>query len=230
MHQGTDEYIKELLPQMSHENILCYFSKIGSWSFLGEIIEKEFLLIKDKNNSKEFLFTSLKNCYEKDKYGIKGYANKRIMNYLRNNYTDVELKTFEFLPDIESFLLSKNRSKQIVTNEEENIFITKISVDCEHARNIYYLDNTEVGSYCALVNELMDYLKKDSSYNILDVNILHKYEQDQFGREKDYKISEIFIETKEYEPNLKKNISNLISKYVKDYIDAVRDNLEGMDY
>jgi hypothetical protein len=230
MHQGSSEYIKELLPQMSHENTLCYFNQIETWQFLRDIIEKKIPLIKDKNNSKEFLFTSLKNCYEKDKYEIKGYAYKAIMNFLINNYTDTDLKTFEFLPDIESFLLSKNKAKDIVTNQNEDVVTTKISVDCEHARNIYYLEDTDVGNYCALINELMDYLKKDSKYNILDVNILHKYDTDQFGREKKYKISEVFIDTKEYDPNLKQNVSNLINKYVKYYIEGVRENPKGINF
>jgi hypothetical protein len=229
MRQGTSEYLTEILPKMSYENALCYFNQVKTWNEIGEIINNKFQLITQHPHGKEFLFIGLKNCFSEDKNQISSYQYNSVIDFLLEKYSHSELKTFDFLPNIDSFLSSKNRSKNIIIDQEEESFTTRIKVDCQHAMNIYYYKNTTAGSYGALVDTLMKNLKNDPTNNILDVNVIHKYDENSIGQKKNYKISEVFIDTKEYDPNLKKRVSHLINEYIKDYIDTLKASPNNFD-
>jgi hypothetical protein len=229
IRQGTSEYLTEILPKMSYENALCYFNQVKTWNEIGEIINNKFQLITQHPHGKEFLFIGLKNCFSEDKNQISSYQYNSVIDFLLEKYSHSELKTFDFLPNIDSFLSSKNRSKNIIIDQEEESFTTRIKVDCQHAMNIYYYKNTTAGSYGALVDTLMKNLKNDPTNNILDVNVIHKYDENSIGQKKNYKISEVFIDTKEYDPNLKKRVSHLINEYIKDYIDTLKASPNNFD-
>lgn len=224
--QGSSEYLISILPQMSYENALCYFSQVQRWQEMHILIDNKFPLIKEHPHGKEFLFVGLKNCFLQDKYGMRSHSYDSIIKFLIDGYSDADLQTFDFLPNIESFLLSKTKSKNIVINDDEIFFTTRLSIDCQHAMNIYYTKDSELGHYLYLVEKLAEHLVKDKNNNIFDINTIHKYNEDKYGVNKSYKISEFFIDTPEHEPNLKLRLSYLFNKYIKDSTDALKASQE----
>jgi hypothetical protein len=65
--------------------------------------------------------------------------------------------------------------------------------------------------------------------SIQSLDVIHKYDENSIGQKKNYKISEVFIDTKEYDPNLKKRVSHLINEYIKDYIDTLKASPNNFD-
>jgi hypothetical protein len=210
---GYDFHLKEILPKMSYENALCYLNTVNTWTELN-LIPLNGLI--EKPYGKDLLYFVFKNCYTKDNK-INSDDFRSCVNLLIDNYPDKDLKIFDFLDDIKSFLLSKNKPKDIVTNQNEEVFTTKISIDCQHAMNLYRVNKSDVNGYIYLIDTLSEHLVKDSSNNIIDINNIHKFDKDDAGINKKYIISNLFIDTKEYDPDLKKRLSNLFNKYIEDY-------------
>lgn len=219
MHIRTGEHIEKILPQMSYENILCYFNQIKTWTHIEDILKKNESVIKNKQHGQEFLYIALKNAEENDNGSTRSaHSYNKVNNYLTNNYNDEQLKLFEFLPRVKNFLFSKTRPKNIVMNEEEEIITTKIVIDCQHAMNMYPLKSGTLGNYHYLVDKLTEYLIKDQNNHIVDVVTLHQYNKDQVGNKTDYKISNVFVDTSEHVPHLKLKLSPLFNHYIKDFV------------
>jgi hypothetical protein len=228
--RGCEEQFRKILLEMSYENALCYFSKIDHWNELNIVINYSMPSIKEHPHGKEYLYIALKNCAEKDKREMESNPYSKVVNFLLDNFSDIELKNFDFLPDIESFLSSKTRSQNIVMNEEEEIFTTKLLVDCKHAMNIHrLLKDGHLGNYFYLVDKICEYLVEQSFDNILDITTIHKHHKDSRDMDKEYIMTEVFIDKKEYDPKLKQKISTLLNKYIKDSVELCN-TTEGIDF
>jgi len=229
----NQESLIELLPKMSYEKSLYYFSNINVWDDIYDYIKNIIPTLKTLDYGQDLLCVALKNCSEKEQEEAADYKSAAIRSALIDNYSDKELKRFDFLQGIKSYLENKNKPKDITINTEE-FFTTKASIDCSLAKDIFYLSSCETNQYVYIINKLSEYFNKEkpvlNGSSILGCDIINKFTKDDRGRNADYIITDIFVDTKENEPNFKKYLTNLINRYFEDSVNEAKASGNNMDW